>query len=323
MHNYYSYLYNKPCSSCCAAARRAGGRGLRPVGHRGRPALPGALGRRLRVDVRRDGREPARRVVAGCPASGSGATTSAASKGARPGGLQAVDPVRSAVHAQPAARQRQLPGALAVRRGVGRRPPQLHPAEEAADAVPLRAGGGRRAGTGVPVLRPMAVEFPDDPACALSGPPVHARAIPCWSRRCSPRPARLRTTSRPATWTHCRPARPSAVRAGSRGVRLRHRPRVRPSRLGVALGARDDRPDYAYAEGVTLRAYELADGAPVGGAGAGTQRERAPRCSRWAATVGTLTATRLRRRDGLGTGGRTGGTGHQRRRRRRRGSVEI
>ena len=35
---------------------------------------------------------------------------------------------------------------------------------------------------------------------------------------------------------------------------------VRPNTL-LALGARDDRPDYDYADGVELRLYELADGA--------------------------------------------------------------
>jgi alpha-D-xyloside xylohydrolase len=35
---------------------------------------------------------------------------------------------------------------------------------------------------------------------------------------------------------------------------------VRPNTL-LAVGARDDRPDYAFVEGVTLRLYELADGA--------------------------------------------------------------
>jgi alpha-D-xyloside xylohydrolase len=34
---------------------------------------------------------------------------------------------------------------------------------------------------------------------------------------------------------------------------------VRPGSV-LPIGARDDRPDYAYAEGVTLRAYQLADG---------------------------------------------------------------
>ena len=70
---------------CCEAERGRGrGGAVRPLGHRRRPAVPGALGRRLRVDVRR--RWP-RRCAAGCrwrrPASASGATTSAASR-ARP-----------------------------------------------------------------------------------------------------------------------------------------------------------------------------------------------------------------------------------------------
>jgi alpha-D-xyloside xylohydrolase len=40
-----------------------------------------------------------------CPGSASGATTSAASRAPRPGGVQALDRVRPAVLAQPAARQ--------------------------------------------------------------------------------------------------------------------------------------------------------------------------------------------------------------------------
>jgi alpha-D-xyloside xylohydrolase len=31
----------------------------------------------------------------------------------------------------------------------------------------------------------------------------------------------------------------------------------------IPVGARDDRPDYDYADGVTLRAYELAEGQRV------------------------------------------------------------
>jgi alpha-D-xyloside xylohydrolase len=50
---------------------------------------------------------------------------------------------------------------------------------------------------------------------------------------------------------------------------------VRPGAV-LATGAREDRPDYDYADGVTLNAYHLADGArrtvtvpsPDGGAGA-------------------------------------------------------
>ena len=60
------YLYNKTVFELLRKhhGERQGG-GLRPLGDRGRPAVPGALGRRLRVHVRVDGREPARRPVPG------------------------------------------------------------------------------------------------------------------------------------------------------------------------------------------------------------------------------------------------------------------
>ena len=85
MHNYYTQLYNKAVFDVLRGrARRGRGRAVRPLGDRRRPAVPGALGRRLRVDVRVDGRDAARRAVArAARASATGATTSAASR-ARP-----------------------------------------------------------------------------------------------------------------------------------------------------------------------------------------------------------------------------------------------
>ena len=52
--------------------------------------------------------------------------------------------VRPAVVAQPAARQPVLPGAVAVRRGGGRRAARVHPAQAPADAVPVRRRPRRR-----------------------------------------------------------------------------------------------------------------------------------------------------------------------------------
>ena len=60
------YLYNQTVFELLRErARRGRGGAVRPLGDRRRPAVPGALGRRLRVDVRVDGRDPARRAVAG------------------------------------------------------------------------------------------------------------------------------------------------------------------------------------------------------------------------------------------------------------------
>ena len=64
MHNYYAQLYNK---AVLRGARRRAGRGrggaVRPLGHRRRPAIPGALGRGLRLDVRSRWPRP---CAAGC-----------------------------------------------------------------------------------------------------------------------------------------------------------------------------------------------------------------------------------------------------------------
>ena len=109
---------------CCASERGEGEAvRVRPLGDRRRPAVPGALGRRLRVDVRVDGRVAARRAVARPrPASASGATTSAASR-ARPTrrvfkrwiafGLLSS---HSRLHGSSV-----VPGAVGVRRGGRRR----------------------------------------------------------------------------------------------------------------------------------------------------------------------------------------------------------
>ena len=85
MHNYYTLpLQPHRVRSNRGRAWTGPGGAVRPLGHRRGPALPGALGRRLRVDVLRDGRVVAAWSVAGPQRiSGSGATTSAASR-ARP-----------------------------------------------------------------------------------------------------------------------------------------------------------------------------------------------------------------------------------------------
>ena len=51
---------------------------------------------------------------------------------------------------------------------------------------------------GIPVMRAMVLEFPDDRTCALPGPPVHARAGPARRARSSPTRARSRCTCRRA-----------------------------------------------------------------------------------------------------------------------------
>ena len=75
-------------------------------------------------------------------------------------------------------------------------------------------------------------------------------------------------------------------------MRLRHGSGVRPARVGPRRSARgDDRPDYPYAEDVTLRAYELDDGAEVTVTVPGLDGEVAAEFA-VVRDGGTLTATR-------------------------------
>jgi alpha-D-xyloside xylohydrolase len=117
--------------------------------------------------------------------------------------------------------------------------------------------------TGVPVMRPMLVEFPDDPACetldrqymlgdSLLVAPVFSYAnevsyyVPAgrWTNVLSGRVLSGPTWARESHGFDSLPllARPNSV---------------------IALGADAERPDYDYAAGLTLRAYELADGEAV------------------------------------------------------------
>jgi alpha-D-xyloside xylohydrolase len=130
--------------------------------------------------------------------------------------------------------------------------------------MPYLAGAARQAYTeGVPMMRAMMVEFPEDPACThlehqymLGGDLLVA---PVFS------PAGDVSYYVPAgTWTHYRTGRRVT---GPRWVTEHHSALsvpllVRPGAV-IPEGAVDDRPDYDYANEVTLRAYELADGATV------------------------------------------------------------
>lgn len=115
--------------------------------------------------------------------------------------------------------------------------------------------------TGVPLMRAMLVEFPDDPTCAfldrqymlgdsLLVAPVFAADGEV-------------TYYVPAgRWTHFLTG---AVKQGPTWVRETHDALsvpllVRPNAL-IAVGREDSRPDYDYADGVTLHLYGLADGA--------------------------------------------------------------
>ncbi|MFB9445754.1 alpha-xylosidase [Dactylosporangium vinaceum] len=116
---------------------------------------------------------------------------------------------------------------------------------------------------GVPVMRPMALEFPDDPACAhldrqymLGDSILVAPVFSAAGDTAFYLPA--------GRWTDLRSGE---VLTGPGWVRRRYGigdlpVLVRPGSV-IALGAHDDRPSYDYADGVTLRAYELHDGVGV------------------------------------------------------------
>ncbi len=185
-------------------ARRGRGGAVRPLGDRRRPAVPGALGRRLRVHLRVDGRDAARRAVAGrLRASATGATTSAVSRAPRtrrcssagsPFGLLSS---HSRLHGSGSYR---VPWAfddeaVDVLRRFTRLKLRLMPYLAAAAEEAHRDG--------VPVLRPMVAGVPRRPGHRAPGPAVHARRRTCSSRRCSAPTGRSPTTCRPAPGRTC------------------------------------------------------------------------------------------------------------------------
>ena len=127
--------------------------------------------------------------------------------------------------------------------------------------MPYLFGAAVKAHTeGIPVMRPMALDFPDDPACAyletqymlgdsLLVAPVFAAN------------GEVRYYVPAGRWTKFTTGE---VIEGPRWVRETHGfdsvpLLVRPGSV-VAVGAVDGRPDYGYADGVTLRLFELPDG---------------------------------------------------------------
>jgi alpha-D-xyloside xylohydrolase len=116
---------------------------------------------------------------------------------------------------------------------------------------------------GTPMMRAMALAFPDDPACTyldrqyMLGDDLLVAPVLAESGEVSYYvPA--------GTWTHFLTGEQVT---GPRWVTERHGFRsvpllVRPGAV-IPVGAVDDRPDYDYADGVTLRLYQIPDGARV------------------------------------------------------------
>ncbi|GAB7108761.1 alpha-xylosidase [Streptomyces phaeofaciens JCM 4814] len=116
---------------------------------------------------------------------------------------------------------------------------------------------------GVPVMRAMVLEFPEDPGCAhlerqyMLGPDL--LVAPVFSDE-----GDVSYYVPDGTWTHHPSGR---TVTGPRWVRERHGflglpLLVRPGAV-LPVGAHADRPDYPHADGVTLRAYGLTRGAQV------------------------------------------------------------
>jgi len=113
---------------------------------------------------------------------------------------------------------------------------------------------------GIPTMRAMMLEFPDDPGCdELDRQYMLGEAVlvaPVFLEDGS-----VDVYLPEGRWTHLFNAE---VKEGGRWYRETHDYLslplyVRPGTL-LAIGGQDDRPDYDYNDGVTLRVYELADG---------------------------------------------------------------
>jgi alpha-D-xyloside xylohydrolase len=130
--------------------------------------------------------------------------------------------------------------------------------------MPYLYGVGLQAHSeGIPVMRAMVVEFPEDPACAhlerqymLGGDLLVAPVLSGSGDMSYYVPE--------GTWTHFLTGEPVT---GPRWCRERHGflsvPLLARPGAVIPVGAVDDRPAYDYADDITLRAYELADGARV------------------------------------------------------------
>ena len=112
---------------------------------------------------------------------------------------------------------------------------------------------------GIPVLRPMVAEFPDDQV-VRTWTGSTCSAIACWWHPSSRHPGDL--VLRPgrrldASANRCDRTRPATIHEVCDFLTVPVF--VRPGTV-LPIGARDDRPDYPYEEDVTLRVYEFTDG---------------------------------------------------------------
>jgi len=130
----------------------------------------------------------------------------------------------------------------------------------------LFAAAAEAALRGLPMLRAMALEFPDDPACEtldrqyMLGPSL--LVAPVFSEA-----GEVSFYLPEGRWTH---ALTSEVVGGGRWLKETHGfmslPLYARENSLIAWGGRDDRPDYDFAEGATFAAYALAEGAEASAA---------------------------------------------------------
>ena len=271
MHNLYTQLYNKAVHDVLVEAQGEGEAVLFA-----RSATAGgqidarALGRRFDLDVRVDGRDAARRALARAQRLRALEPRHRRVRGhAGCRGLQALDGVRAARLAQPLPRLQLLPRAVGVRRGGRRGHPHLHASEDAAHAVPVRGGRGCRGQPASPILRPMPLEFPDDPAVAyldrqyMLGADILVAPVFTAS-------GDVEFYLPPGTWTHLLTGEEVAGggwRRETHGFDSRCRSMCARARC-IPWGARTDRPDYDYLDGLRCGCFA---------GGSGTPRSRSPR----------------------------------------------
>jgi len=120
--------------------------------------------------------------------------------------------------------------------------------------------------TGVPVMRPMVVEHPQDPACATLDRQYQLGSgllvAPVFTESGEVDVYLPSTDAGAGRWTHLLSG---LQREGGRWYRETHdflsMPLYVPPNTVLPWGAETERPDYDYEQGVTLRVFELADGA--------------------------------------------------------------
>ena len=208
---------------------------------------------------RRSCRWPSR-CAAGCrwprPASATGATTSAASR-ARP--TRRCSSGGSPSGCSPRTAGCTAPAPTGCRGRSTRRPSTSlrHFTRLKLALMPYLAAAAQEAHRdGVPMMRPMVLEFPDDPAAAHLDRQYMLGARP--AGRAGVQRRRARSTYYVPGRHLDAPARPASSvtgpALGAREARVRQRCRCwsGPARC-IPFGARTDRPDYDWADGVALR----------------------------------------------------------------------